>query len=164
MNFFFFFELNLSDEEIDDYNNGYEEIDPINYEQEEFEIEDQEFEVEDHEFQVEDHEFQVEDHEFQVEDHESQVEDHEFQVEDHEFDVEEEESFSISDEERKRQNLINEFIATEKGYIRDMEIVIDVSFMNKIESFFDLSQVKSHYKELFWKNRFFRCLSEGIIV
>jgi hypothetical protein len=100
-----FFE-HLSDEEIDEYNNGYEEIDPINYEEEEFEVEDHEFDVEDHEFDVEDHEFEVEE--------------------------EEEEPFSISDEERKRQNLINEFIATEKAYIRDMEIVIDVSFMTSI--------------------------------
>ena len=35
--------------------------------------------------------------------------------------------YSITDDERKRQNHINEFITSERAYVRDMEIVIDVS-------------------------------------
>ena len=54
---------------------------------------------------------------------------HEFDPEfdDFEEEVTTESEYSITDDERKRQNHINEFIATEKAYVRDMEVVIDVS-------------------------------------
>ena len=54
--------------------------------------------------------------------------DHQYPDEEFEDDTTESESvYSITDDERKRQNHINEFIATEKAYVRDMEIVVDVS-------------------------------------
>ena len=40
------------------------------------------------------------------------------------------ESYSITDDERKRQNHLNEFIATENAYVVDMAIVIDVSCLS----------------------------------
>lgn len=52
--------------------------------------------------------------------------------EDNEEEITESE-YSITDDERKRQNHINEFIATEKAYVRDMEIVIDVSHRHHSE-------------------------------